>query len=418
MPVFNQVPHRAVAALKGVGQQGVCGKPIHGVPNQNHRKPEPFEKGSGKHTFPVRESDHSRKIQRSCQCADGRQSVFIEVIRQRNGDITLLLYDFFQLFLDLILKQAAFFRQQDQHIAAFGQFALQCTPFCDEIRELVQLANSVLDLPDFLRTNVSGSVDHVRDGRHGHARYPSNILDRRHAFRPPAQNTFAFIIQIPFSIVNKICANAGFGIYAAKRLGLCGGKQEKPNIRKSDRRYPEILVPGEKVQVDVKEVPYNCLKGAARRDEKHLYRWTAIDECTRIRFIYGFVEHTPENSVKFFKMLQKIFPFKIQTIQTDNGTEFTYKYISDTELCPFDIALKNAGVEHKLVPPRTPWHNGKVERSHRNDQRYFYNWEKFASVEDLNRKLKDHLRWSNRKPMRTLGGKSPLDLLREILSNA
>lgn len=210
---------------------------------------------------------------------------------------------------------------------------------------------------------------------------------------------------------------SGF-IYAAKRLGLCGGKQKKPNTRKSDRRYPEILVPGEKVQVDVKEVPYNCLKGAARRDGKHFYQWTAIDECTRIRFVYGFEEHTPENSVKFFKMLQKIFPFKIQTIQTDNGTEFTYKYISDTELCPFDIALKNAGVQHKLIPPRTPWHNGKVERSHRNDQRYFYNWEKFASVEDLNRKLKDHLRWSNRKPMRTLGGKSPLDLLREILSIA
>ena len=210
---------------------------------------------------------------------------------------------------------------------------------------------------------------------------------------------------------------SGF-IYAAKRLGLCGGKQEKPNIRKIDRRYPEILVPGEKVQVDVKEVPYNCLKGAARRDGKHLYQWTAIDECTRIRFVYGFEEHTPKNSVKFFKMLQKIFPFKIQTIQTDNGTEFTYKYISDTELCPFDIALKNAGVQHKLIPPRTPWHNGKVERSHRNDQRYFYNWEKFASVEDLNRKLKDHLRWSNRKPMRTLGGKSPLDLLREKLSIA
>ena len=210
---------------------------------------------------------------------------------------------------------------------------------------------------------------------------------------------------------------SGF-IYAAKRLGLCGGKQKKPNIRKSDRRHPEILVPGEKVQVDVKEVPYNCLKGAARRDGKHFYQWTAIDECTRIRFVYGFEEHTPENSVKFFKMLQKIFPFKIQTIQTDNGTEFTYKYISDTELCPFDIALKNAGVQHKLIPPRTPWHNGKVERSHRNDQRYFYNWEKFASVEDLNRKLKDHLRWSNRKPMRTLGGKSPLDLLREKLSIA
>ncbi|WP_417111404.1 integrase core domain-containing protein [Hominenteromicrobium sp.] len=49
-------------------------------------------------------------------------------------------------------------------------------------------------------------------------------------------------------------------------------------------------------------------------------------------------------------------------------------------------------MQHKLIPPRTPWHNSKVERSHRNDQRYFYNREKFASVEDLNRKLKDHLR--------------------------
>lgn len=80
--------------------------------------------------------------------------------------------------------------------------------------------------------------------------------------------------------------------------------------------------------------------------------------------------------------------------------------------------IKVHNVQHELIPPRTPWHNGKVERSHRNDRRYFYNWEKFASVKDLNRKLKDHLHWSNRKPIRTLGGKSPLDLLREILSNA
>lgn len=71
--------------------------------------------------------------------------------------------------------------------------------------------------------------------------------------------------------------------------------------------------------MDVKEVPYNCLKGAAKRDGKHLYQWTAIDECTKIRFIYGFEEHTPGNSVKFFMMLQRTFPFKIRVIQTDNG---------------------------------------------------------------------------------------------------
>jgi len=205
-------------------------------------------------------------------------------------------------------------------------------------------------------------------------------------------------------------------IYATKRMGIVGKEKLKKPPRKHDRRYPEILIPGEKVQIDVKEVPYHCLKGEVKRDEKHLYQWTAIDECTRVRFIYGFEEHTPTNSVRFLKMLQKVFPFKIQTIQTDNGTEFTYKYISDETPCPFEVALSKAGIVHKLIPPRTPWHNGKVERSHRNDQRYFYNWEKFGSVDELNEKLREHLKWSNRKIMRTLGDKSPLRILKEKMA--
>ncbi|MDR2532365.1 MAG: integrase core domain-containing protein [Oscillospiraceae bacterium] len=69
----------------------------------------------------------------------------------------------------------------------------------------------------------------------------------------------------------------------------------------------------------------------------------------------------------------------------------------------------------KLIPPRTPWHNGKVERSHRNDQRYFYNWEKFGSLDEFNRKLAEHLEWSNNKFMRVLG-KSPVQRLSELMN--
>ena len=202
-------------------------------------------------------------------------------------------------------------------------------------------------------------------------------------------------------------------VYAAKRMGLGSELKDKKAPRTNRSRYPEMTYPGEKVQIDVKEVPYACLRGALRRDGKHLYQWTAIDECTRIRFVYGFEEHTPENTVKFLKMLIKVFPFSINTIQTDNGTEFTYKFISDTEKSPMDKFLEKLGTEHILIPPRTPWHNGKVERSHRNDQRYFYDWETFRSVEELNEKLKEHLKWSNNKSMRTLGGKSPIQLLKE-----
>ena len=204
-------------------------------------------------------------------------------------------------------------------------------------------------------------------------------------------------------------------IYAAKRLDLVDKVKRRPP-RRHDRRFPEVLIPGEKVQIDVKEVPFCCLRGKLLREDKHLYQWTAIDECTRFRFLYIFEEHTPENSVKFLRMLMREFPFKIQTIQTDNGTEFTYKYISDTEECPFDKALKELGIAHKLIPPRTPWHNGKVERSHRNDQRYFYDWETFRTVEEAREKLMQHLIWSNNKPMRTLRSKTPMEMLMEKMA--
>ena len=204
-------------------------------------------------------------------------------------------------------------------------------------------------------------------------------------------------------------------VYAAKRMGLTEQKKP-PKKSREQRRYPELLEPGEKVQIDVKEVPYNCLRGKTLRDGKHLYQWTAIDECTRMRFVYGFEEHTPEDTVRFLAMVIKAFPFKIKTIQTDNGTEFTYKFISDERISPFDKVLNKLGIKHKLIPPRTPWHNGKVERSHRNDQRYFYDWETFRSVEELNEKLEKHLIWSNNKTMRTLGRKSPIQLLAEKLA--
>ena len=64
-----------------------------------------------------------------------------------------------------------------------------------------------------------------------------------------------------------------------------------------------------------KRSAYACLKGELRRDSKHLYQCIVIDECMRFRFMYGFEEHSPENTVKFLKILVKVFPFHIKAIQ-------------------------------------------------------------------------------------------------------
>ena len=146
-----------------------------------------------------------------------------------------------------------------------------------------------------------------------------------------------------------------------------------------------------------------------------MYQWTAIDECTRIRYIYGYEEHTPENSVNFLERFLKWFPFDVMCIQTDNGTEFTYRFISNNEKCPFEAKLSELEIKHNLIKPATPWHNGKVERSHRMDQRYFYEWETFRDINDLNKKLSINLEWTNTKPMRIFKGKSPKQKLHDYL---
>jgi len=201
--------------------------------------------------------------------------------------------------------------------------------------------------------------------------------------------------------------------HALRRLGLI--HKPKGKGRRTYRQCTPCEIPGEKIQIDVKEVPMYCIRGQHRINDKKMYQWTAIDECTRWRFIYGFEEHTPENSVKFLKMLVQRFPFEIQTVQTDNGTEFTYKFISDEVKCPFEEVLGQMGICHKLIKPRTPWHNGKVERSHRMDQRYFYEYEHFRSMTDFNGKLTEHLNWTNSKPMRIFNGKSPDTKLMEYV---
>ena len=56
---------------------------------------------------------------------------------------------------------------------------------------------------------------------------------------------------------------------------------------------------------------------------------------------------------------------------------------------------------------RPPRHNGKVERSHREDQKRFYSCHAFYSLDDFAKQLAVHNRRSNNLPMRPLRWLSP-----------
>jgi len=83
----------------------------------------------------------------------------------------------------------------------------------------------------------------------------------------------------------------------------------------------------------------------------------------RIRALKIYEKQNQANAIDFVNYVIDKFPFRIHTIQTENGHEFQSK---------FNWHLNDHAVHHRYIKPRTPKHNGKVERSHKTDKMEFY----------------------------------------------
>lgn len=177
------------------------------------------------------------------------------------------------------------------------------------------------------------------------------------------------------------------------------------------KKYDTPTNIGIKWQLDVKVVPKDCYVGLI---PDKFYQYTVIDEASRERFIYPYKEQSSYSTIDFIKRAIVYFGYKPLIIQTDNGQEFTYTMKTD-KTHPVDTLLQSLNITHKLIKPRTPRHNGKVERSHRNDQQRFYSYLKFYSYDDLLLQMKAYLKRSNNIPMQSLNWLSPLQMRQMII---
>lgn len=212
------------------------------------------------------------------------------------------------------------------------------------------------------------------------------------------------------------------GLYhVMRRLGIY---KKTPSKKKGDQPKDWVsgTYPGEKVQVDVKYVPSECMSPELKRLGEKYYQYTAIDEFTRIRYTWFTNEHSTYSSSEFVKLLVRYFSFKIKTIQTDNGMEFTnrlsWQAFMKNKKTLFEKTVEELGIEHKLIKPHTPKENGRVERSHRKDQERFYHGKIFCSLEDLRNRGKYWRQEYNNFPMKPLGWLSPLEFYKKWKSQA
>jgi transposase-like protein len=152
--------------------------------------------------------------------------------------------------------------------------------------------------------------------------------------------------------------------------------------------------------------------------EGKLYLYVAIDRTSKFAFVQ-LVRKTGRTSASaFLEALIAAVPYKIHTVLTDNGIQFTFppRYAGGptaryaTHM--FDMRCQENGIEHRLTKIKHPWTNGQVERMNRTIkeatvQRYHYD-----RHDQLEAHLADFINAYNyARRLKTLKGLTPYEYI-------
>lgn len=183
------------------------------------------------------------------------------------------------------------------------------------------------------------------------------------------------------------------------RRPSCAGKRIQRKDRKTKARKPKGYVPkrpGECLALDTIE---KIIHGSRR------YVVTATDVHSRFSFAFGTKSHGSKEAAHVFKAIFRSFPYKIDHVLTDNGSEF---------MKSFEAELHRQSTTHWHTYPRTPKMNAHVERFNRTIQEEFIDWNLhlLQDPSQFNKKLADWLVWYNTKrPHKSLKLQSPVQFL-------
>jgi transposase InsO family protein len=103
-----------------------------------------------------------------------------------------------------------------------------------------------------------------------------------------------------------------------------------------------------------------------RTAEGRLYLYVAIDRTSKFAFVQLVKKIGRTSASVFLTALIKAAPYKIHTVLTDNGVQFTFpQRYADGPTARSICLICAAGIEHRLTKIKHPWTNGQVERMNR-----------------------------------------------------
>ena len=194
-----------------------------------------------------------------------------------------------------------------------------------------------------------------------------------------------------------------------KRAKMVSFEIAKKLTKRHLRRYRRPL-PGY-LQMDFKYVPYLI-------DGKQYYQLSCVDHHSSWRLIRVYDDKSVDSVLLFLRELKDLCPFPIMEIQTDNDAAFTDKFSSRvgvTGFHPMDQWCNRRDIAHRLIPVGQKELNGKVENTHKQDDREFYAKGPYKNFENLKlNTIGYNERWNDQRRTKKLGFKTP----NEAVTNA
>lgn len=264
------------------------------------------------------------------------------------------------------------------------------------------------------KKRYDGTAESLRDRSRRPLNSPRKTTEEelRKIIRRLKQCKWTDLIQAYQRSVEKDGYGKSYGCFRRQAANLKERKKNRKACKPKNKVYERAAYPGQKIQLDVKYVPTECVLNGVK-----YYQYTAVDECTRWTYREMYDEHSTYSSRDFLEKLVKKAPFPIRMIQTDNGNEFTNALLvtKSKHRTLFEQALEEMGILYKRIRIATPRHNGKVERQHRIDQERFYRYLKMYSLEDGRRQLAEYQKRSNNIMKTCLNMQTPNQMVEKYL---
>jgi transposase InsO family protein len=187
----------------------------------------------------------------------------------------------------------------------------------------------------------------------------------------------------------------------------------RKTVRKKSKHDKIVQVehPGQHTQTDVKHLPHLL------PNPKKCYVYNFVDHASKWAFKRAYDSYGPSETRDFMRQVIGAAPFPITRSQTDNGIEFTYKYVTNADeprKHALDEICEANGIRHVLIPPGEKELQGLVERSHRQDDEELYHRITPRNLEEFNRLLDQHCRWRNeRRRRKSLGWRTSNQFIAE-----